>query len=587
MENTFFIPIQSSCLAHYFSKALILPSHYFENRIEDIQSKFNDSILLSKLKWVKNSDCSIEIILTQTEIKELFELTENFYQFNRPIPISRVKQIHFLSGEQKEVTIWNINDGAAFIPEKLIAVEQNDNINYNSDEGLKEKLVNQASDVLEKKAKQFDTLLGGFAFMKISGKSFMNYSENYFSTLSYFNKLIEEQTSKAVKEKRLKTSNKYISLFSKNESAWTKWQQFINQNVETQDIENLAENEGIKIEKKLGLLKLDSINVNSDLYDIAVLAIYGESKHKTTDDLVTDLSNGTIPQEKAEDVSLLFGLNNGYSKFRNKYKTANIERIVKFKLESKLDYYTIESIYQFVFNGDKNNSKFNFIDELFISQGQIKSEKDYETYKILDTVVIAKKKQTPLEFFLENYSTEIYETVVKSISQWLPPIVKIEGKQGVQYFEKVLKNTLSNSVDAIQRKIESDSEENFNNKELELSYLHLKEIEKLKIEIANLNEDNKNLRNAMQVFEVDSPKLETETVVEKKSKEIEKQQKVSIVAEPEIGISDNYDSLGIAELKKIAKQEGLTETILKDYTTKDIKSLIDLIRKTSTSPKPL
>jgi len=587
MENTYFIPIQSSCLAHYFSKAIILPSKFFENRPDDVQSKFRDSILLSKLKWVKNSDCSIEIILTQTEIKELFELTENFYQYNRPIPISRVKQIHFLSGEQKEVTIWNINDGAAFIPEKLIVVEQNDNINFVSDEGLKENLAKEIDNLIEKKTKQFDTILGGFAFMKLGGKSFMNYSENYFSTLSYFNKLIEEQTNNAAKEKGLKLNSKYTSLFSTSNSEWSKWQKYIHQNVETQDIENLAEIEGINIEKKFGLLKLDSISISSHLYDIAVLAIYGESKNKTTDDLVTDLSNGTIPQEKAEDVSLLFGLNNGYSKFRNKYQTPSKENLVKFKLESKLDYYTIESIYQFVFNGDKNNSKFNFIDELFISQGQIKSEKDYDTYKILDTVVIAKKKQTPLEFFLENYSTDIYETVVKSISQWLPPFAKIEGKQGVQYFEKVLKNTLSNSVEAIQRKIESDSEENFNTKELELSYLHLKEIEKLKIEIANLNEENKNLRNAKQVVEVDSPKLEKATVVEKMSKEIEEQQKVSIVAEPEIGIFDNYDSLGITELKKIAKQKGLTETILKDYTTKNIKSLIDLIRKTSTSPKLL
>jgi lipoprotein-anchoring transpeptidase ErfK/SrfK len=496
MENTFFIPIQSNCLAHYFSKAIILPSNLFENRPEDIQSKFHDSILLSKSKWVKNTDCSIEIILTQPEIKELFKLTENFYQYNRPIPISRVKQIHFLSGEQKEVTIWNINDGAAFIPEKLIAVEQNDNINYVSDEGLKKNFVKEIDNSIEKKIKQFDTILGGFAFMKLGGKSFMNYSENYFSTLSHFNKLIEEQTNNATKEKGLKLNSKFISLFSTTNSEWSKWQKYIHQNVETQDIENLAEIEGIKIEKKFGLIKLDSIIISSHLYDIAVLAIYGENKNKTTDDLVTDLSNEAIPHEKSESVCLLFGLNNGYSRFRNKYKTANQERIVKFKLESKLDYYTIESIYQFVFNANKSNSKFNFIDELFISQVQIKSEKDYDTYKILDTVVIAKKKQTPLEFFLENYSTDIYETLVKSLSQWLPPFAKIEGKEGVQYFEKVLKNTLSNSVEAIQRKIERDNEENFNTKEIELSNSHIMEIKKLKIEIANLNEENKNLRNA-------------------------------------------------------------------------------------------
>jgi hypothetical protein len=425
------------------------------------------------------------------------------------------------------------------------------------------------------------------AFMKLGGKSFMNYSQNYFSTLSYFNKLIEEQTNNAAEEKGLKLNSKYIGLFSTSNSEWSKWQSFIYQNVEIEDIENLAQNEDVKIEMNFGLLKLDSISTNSYFYDIAVLAIYGEGKRKTIDDLVTDLTNEYIPQEKSESVCLIFGLNNGYSKFRNKYKIANDEKIVKFKLQSKLDYYTIESIYQFVFNGKKNNSEFNFIDELFISQGQIRSEKDYDTYKILDTVVIAKKKQTPLECFLENYSTDIYETLVKSISQWLPPFAKIEGKDGVQYFEKVLKNTLSNSVESIQRKIERDNLENFNAKELELSYLHLKEIEKLKIEIANLSEENKNLRNAKQIVEVDSTKLETATIVEKKNKEIEEQQKVSVVAEPEIGISDNYDSLGITELKKIAKQKGLPETILKDYTTKNIKSLIDLIRKKSTSPELL
>ena len=156
--------------------------------------------------------------------------------------------------------------------------------------------------------------------MRLGGKTFMNYSENYFSTLSYFNKLVEEQTLNAAKENGLKFSNKYIGLFSKQESEWSKWQQYIYQNLDAKEIEALAEKEGIRVEKKLGLLKIDSINPSSHLYELAILATYGDRKNKSADNLVTDLSNGTIAPEKVEDVSILFGLNNGYSKLRNKYK---------------------------------------------------------------------------------------------------------------------------------------------------------------------------------------------------------------------------------------------------------------------------
>ncbi len=88
---------------------------------------------------------------------------------------------------------------------------------------------------LSDKIKRFDIILGGFAFMRLGGKSFMNYSENYFSTLSYFNKLIEEQTINAAKEKGLKFSNKYTGLFSKQESEWSKWQQYIYKNITAEE----------------------------------------------------------------------------------------------------------------------------------------------------------------------------------------------------------------------------------------------------------------------------------------------------------------------------------------------------------------
>lgn len=588
MENSFYIPINSGSLAHYFSKAIILPAKYFTNKPDDIQNRFADSLLLSESKWVKNSDCSIEVVLTDTEIKDLYKVSEHFFLYNTPIPISRVKSVCFLDAKQKETTIWNINNGAAFIPESIVSVEKSRDV-----EGLSENEINAGNEYkstseLSDKIKRFDIILGGFAFMRLGGKSFMNYSENYFSTLSYFNKLIEEQTQNAAKEKGLKFSNKYTGLFSKHESEWSKWQQYIYQNLDAQEIEALADKEGVKVEKKLGLLKIDSINPSSHLYELAILATYGDRKNKSADNLVTDLTNGTIFPEKAEDVSILFGLNNGYSKLRNKYKGPVKDSNVKFTLESKLDYYIIESIYQFVFNSSKPSYSFDYIDK-WCPAGKLKDNvKGYETYKILDTVIIAKKKQTPLELFLENYSAEIYSTIVKSINQWMPPFVKSDEKEAIQFFERQLRNALTVSVEALQKRIENECEAIYNSQKQEAVESYQKEIDKLWAEISSLKEENAKLKKGVKSTPDTEQLTEQLQKADNTNKNVieENNDPVSVVQEPlAIEVSDNYSSLSITDLKKVAKQRGISETTLKGFKKENKTELIALIKKTPEPPK--
>jgi len=588
MENSFYIPINSGSLAHYFSKAIILPAKYFTNKPDDIQNRFADSLLLSESKWVKNSDCSIEVVLTDTEIKDLYKVSEHFFLYNTPIPISRVKSVCFLDAKQKETTIWNINNGAAFIPESIVSVEKSRDV-----EGLSENEINAGNEYkstseLSDKIKRFDIILGGFAFMRLGGKSFMNYSENYFSTLSYFNKLIEEQTQNAAKEKGLKFSNKYTGLFSKHESEWSKWQQYIYQNLDAQEIEALADKEGVKVEKKLGLLKIDSINPSSHLYELAILATYGDRKNKSADNLVTDLTNGTIFLEKAEDVSILFGLNNGYSKLRNKYKGPVKDSNVKFTLESKLDYYIIESIYQFVFNSSKPSYSFDYIDK-WCPAGKLKDNvKGYETYKILDTVIIAKKKQTPLELFLENYSAEVYSTIVKSINQWMPPFVKSDEKEAIQFFEKQLRNAFTVSVEALQKRIENECEAIYNSQKQEAVESYQKEIDKLWAEISSLKEENAKLKKGVKSTpDTEQPTEQLQKADDTNKNVIEENNDpVSVVQEPPaIEVSDNYSSLSITDLKKVAKQRGISETTLKGFKKENKTELIALIKKTPEPPK--
>lgn len=587
MEKTLFIPINSASLAHYFSKAIILPAKYFTNKPEDIQNSYNYVILLSAKKWVENSDCVLEVIITDSEQKWLVQASDNFYFYKMSIPISRVKSICFKDVEQKEITLWNINNGAAFIPEFLVSVEQTNTLEtISASEITWNEEVLMSSDMSDK-IKRFDIILGGFAFMRLGGEPFMNYSPNYFATFAYFNKIVEEQLEKATREKGLRFSNKYIGLFLKSENEWTKWQQYIYKNLEVQDVEVIARKEGERLEKKYGLIKIDSVNPRSHIYELAILATYGDRKNKSTDNLVTDLTNGTIHPEKVEDVSILFGLNSGYSKLRNKYKGSEKDHFVKFTLENKLDYYIIESIFQFAFYGTKPSLTFDIIDTWCPINKKTKTLRAYLTYEILDMTVIAKKKQSILDVFLENYSLNIYSAIYKSINQWLPPFARSDEKQAIEYFDKQLRTVLSDSIEDLQKRIESELEESYNKMTQEAKITYNTEIEKLSIKLTILQNENQKLIDCNKTL-ADS---EQKTIQPKKSYTIkntdfsEINKGVSVVQEATEG--ENYgifDSMNLTKLKKIAKQRGISETTLKGFKKGDEKELINLILKTPEPP---
>ena len=65
---------------------------------------------------------------------------------------------------------------------------------------------------------------------------------------------------------------------------------------------------------------------------------------------------------RSRGVALAFGVNQGYSEFRNEYNIEKKRSQVKFKMDSQFDYYIIESVYQFVFNDETDNESFPYID---------------------------------------------------------------------------------------------------------------------------------------------------------------------------------------------------------------------------------
>lgn len=100
--NTYFFPIQSTSLAHYFGTAIIKPAKYFTNKPNDIQDRYNQFLLFTTKFGTTETDCCLEIVLTAEEEKDLIDVKNGWFLFDvKPLPISRIKKIYFSDMEKK------------------------------------------------------------------------------------------------------------------------------------------------------------------------------------------------------------------------------------------------------------------------------------------------------------------------------------------------------------------------------------------------------------------------------------------------------------------------------------------------------
>lgn len=90
-----------------------------------------------------------------------------------------------------------------------------------------------------------------------------------------------------------------------------------------------------------------------------------------------------ITKEDLEEVALCYGLNRGYTAFANKYQAVT----VKFKLDSKVDYNTIESLYQYAFNEVEQSYNFPYLDSWIPEYPQSATLFD-KGYRLFDKLII-------------------------------------------------------------------------------------------------------------------------------------------------------------------------------------------------------
>ncbi len=254
MKNeTFYIPIKSANLAHYFVKGCVCPSFYIQNRNDDIQSNFESYLLLSTKIFTENTNCSLEIVLDEN-IEIIKKISGNFYLLDSVLPISRIKKIIFNDEQQKINTVFNITSGASFLPLNLIKVEpKTDSISSKELDGIK---IEKSQNNWETKLNIFNRLLGGFAIMKIAKHEVENYSENYFDTLASINSVI----GKELQKQSLIISDKYNGFIIKQDKS-NRLKELVYSSISEQILMEFAIQEGVTIKKeKLSDLATTQVN---------------------------------------------------------------------------------------------------------------------------------------------------------------------------------------------------------------------------------------------------------------------------------------------------------------------------------------
>lgn len=466
MEKKYFLPINSTSLAHYFGCACIKPSKYFNNKPEDLQNKFNEYLLITTHFGIQQSDCCLELVINKQETEDLIDIKNGWFLFEKPLPVTRIKKIYFTNRERKEQTITNINMSTAFVPNDLVeVVKEFDNPKIDNIAKPKDIYINSYAD----KLKTFDSFLGGLALMRLAGEEYMNYSENYFATLSFFNDNIQKDLEFSKIKSKINIDTRFQGVFT-GKNGFDKVIPYLSKTVDENDLNSIAKEEKQTIQKDKITRIIDLSSLDKWTYTIAVLNTYGtgtESKKKKIDELILSNFKSDIKVGKSEGIALCYGINRGYSVFSNKYNLGETEKIVKFQLNSQLDYYTIESLYQYTFNQTKSNN-FPYLDNWCTKLKWSKKCKKTD-YQILDALVIGKKKAKVLskEYWAELIpsffqSSKFIEKTLLQIYQELGEVIYNDTKNEIEEefdsiiaFEREEKEKLKNELFAERKKVEA------------------------------------------------------------------------------------------------------------------------------------
>ena len=83
LNKKFYLPIKSVNLPHYFQIGCVVPTQYVNERNKDIQDRYNNHLVFCDIPYTDETDCALEIVLN-SEVEEVFEISKNFFLFDKP-----------------------------------------------------------------------------------------------------------------------------------------------------------------------------------------------------------------------------------------------------------------------------------------------------------------------------------------------------------------------------------------------------------------------------------------------------------------------------------------------------------------------
>lgn len=408
--KTFYIHIASDSLAHYLVRGVFCPSRFLSNKNRDIQDQYDSFLLISDKQWNADSDCSIEVTLIEEDIANLMQIQDNYSVLPDCLPISRLIKIHFADKKKAENVIWNINQGAAFVPEWAISYKYKlkpETVKLTRKNSFPETYSEQKFKI---KMERYDRLMGGLAFMKIGllNSAFKNLdtTANYLSVAAYFNSKIAND----LKREKISVNTNLQNIFSGKNDIF----KYLAKSISLDDVSELGKKEKQNVQKQFNAIKFESLDPTSLTYKLAILHTFGKGKVKSDNDLVSGLLANTS-SDLVEELALVFGLHIGYSNLRNNYSSNNDKVEVKFKLNSNLEFYIIESLYNYAFKDHKISDTLEFLENIPQKNQDIKSNKSFNYIHLLDDYY-AYKKQEVVVVSIEKES--LTSMLVNTIKIW-------------------------------------------------------------------------------------------------------------------------------------------------------------------------
>lgn len=496
MYTKYYYPISATSLASIFGSACIYPAALYENRVNDIQSRLDEVILLTSNLGCQESDCCLEVFLTDEEKDFLLDLKNGFFIYKKPIPISRIKKIHFKKATQVDRTITSIRMSTAFIPEAIVDHEDNNFSNKSATIASLPEDFETNLPALKNQQDEFNRILGALALMKVAHVEECNVSPHYIDVLSFFNKEIAD-----TKAQQGNIDTQLASVFEhpKNHSMRNEVSEHL--------IEETAKKENQQVIKDKITKIYDFKNLEKFTYLYAVLYTYGaenESKRKRVDELILD-NFQQIKDGKEEMVAFYYGYNRGYSILGNAYQNDRNKVNVKFPMDSLLDYYIIESVFNYVVFQRVSDSFdcFNWV-------ARKHSTARKGEYIVVDTLIRDKKK---IALFSEEWWT-----------QYLPTFLK---KDDITIFGLDLTSALMDKfikpwTDFIKKEVQ----EQFDDDKQLLSEKFAEESRKLKESLSAASSDNENLQKEINDRDEYIKKIEAQNEELKKSLDCEKESPV-------------------------------------------------------------